>query len=169
MPPRSKASTIKSLQKLNNDVQLSRAAIKEKSKQLRERTRKLKNCTSIILALCNHVLPHSHVKINVKDKHLTAKKAKQLGYDKVVKQYNELMAIASLQSDAFKYTFDVEAFLIQAVAKQQEEFEKLNKKLTALNKDIEKAMKTKSPKVKTVVDVGDCSDSEKTTHFNLFI
>lgn len=167
MARRTNNDSLKSLQKLKQRVVLSKSTIQEKKKQLRDRTKKLKNCTAIINVLCNHVLPHSESSVDVKNSHLTLKEAEKLGMKEVVKRHNQFMALSSMQCEAFNYVFDAESFLFQAIAKNEEQDAQLQKKLTQIDKEIEKALasvkskpRSKPKPVKTVQDAGDCSDTD---------
>ena len=173
------------LKKLSNNLGLSTDTIVAKRNEMRTKLKKLKSCIPVVELLCSRVIPFEEVKLDVETQHLTVKQAKSMELKQLVKMYNKLLTVSSMQNDAFKHMFEIVSFLMQFAARYEEESKDFQKELTKIRKNVDKALQQKAkakPKAKPTSrkkradlllsngnNPGDCSgDEQNDTMLSLF-
>lgn len=132
----------KKLQKLYDTVGLSLETLKAKRREWRSKFKKLKLCKPVIQTICSELLPLEGARLDSKQKHLTIKQAEALGLSGVTARHNEMVAVCSMQNDAFQHMFELVSFVSQFAARYEEESSKRKSEMTKLHRDVKAALHT---------------------------
>lgn len=128
------------LVKIYETLGLSLETLKAKRKEWRSKFKKLKRCKPVIQTICSEILPWESCEVDTKKRHLTSKQAKKLGLDAVTARYNELVAVCSMQNDAFQHMFELVSFTTQFAALYEEQDSKRKSEMNKMHKDVKAAM-----------------------------
>lgn len=130
----------KKLQKVYETLGLSLETLKAKRKEWRNQFKKLKRCKPVVQTICTQLLPLEGAALSSKSRHLTAKQAKKLGLEAVTQRHNELLAVCSMQNDAFQHMFELMSFTTRFAAVYEEQDNKRKNEMSKLYKDVKAAM-----------------------------